>query len=307
MRRALLLSLVALASFAPAATAAQPCGWKLVGTDTFKGQDALLRSQGVTTDGSGWIFSWQGGLSRTDDAFTPLAVGTWPLTDAVSPSVDPSGNNHLGDNHIGDVDYYNGLVYAPFEDGGESAGPLKVNDPEYQAPHIELYDAKTLTWTGVSYALPVALSEAGVPWVAVDRRHQTVYTAEWDMPHDRLNVWDLQMHFKRFLDLHYPASLGSGFHLSRIQGAKVLGHTMYATRDDADKTVFSIDLRTGEVTKLFSLKPATPDAELEGLSVRHTPDGALLHLLIVLDNQLPQDASTIHVDFDHFAPIRCGR
>ena len=43
---------------------------------------------------------------------------------------------------------------------------------------------------------------------------------------DRLNVFDLHMRFQRFLPLVYPASLGSGFHLSRIQGAKVYGHTM---------------------------------------------------------------------------------
>src|SRR5205085_11553943 len=141
-------------------------------------------------------------------------------------------------------------------------------------------------YTGVSYALDVGISEAGVPWVAVDARRRQVYTAEWDMPHDRLNVFDTQMRFERFLPLVYPASLGPGFHLSRIQGAKVDGHTLYATRDDADKTVFSIDLRTGAVTKLFSIKP-TVSAELEGLSVRHTADGALLHLLIVESNKLP--------------------
>jgi hypothetical protein len=149
----------------------------------------------------------------------------------------------------------------------------------------------------------LALSEAGVPWVAVDARRQRVFTAEWEMPHDRLNVFDLQMHFKRFLPLVYPASLGAGFRLSRIQGAKVLGHTMYATRDDTDKTVFSIDLRTGVVTKLFSIKP-TVSAELEGLSVRSTPDGALLHLLIVENNELPQDAQDIHVSFMHYARVR---
>jgi hypothetical protein len=110
------------------------------------------------------------------------------------------------------------------------------------------------------------------------------------------------MQFKRFLPLIYPASLGPGFHLSRIQGAKVRGHTLYATRDDADKTVFAIDRRTGDVTKLFSLKP-TVSAELEGLAVRRTPDGALLHVLIVLNNHLPDDATEIRVSFQHYAPV----
>jgi hypothetical protein len=283
MRKARLLGIVtALVLGMPAAAAANCTGWRLVGSDTFRGQDALLRSQGVTTDDRGWFFSWQGGLQRTLDSYTPLAAATLPPELALA-----------GDNHIGDIDYYNGLIYAPVEDGDQ-----------YQKPHIALYDAQTLLYTGVSYPLDVAIHQAGVPWVAVDHDRREVYTAEWDMPHDRLNVFDPQMRFKRFLALRYPASLGPGFHLSRIQGAKVLGRTMYATRDDAEKTVFAVDLRTGAVTKLFALKP-TASAELEGLAVRPTADGALLHVLIVMNNDLPDDATQIHVSFNHYAP--CSR
>ena len=307
-RRACLPILVALLSLiapSPGAAATPGCqgqgGWKLVGADVFRGADAVMRSQGVTSDGSGWIFSWQGGLQRTTDDFTPTALGTLPPEDAVEPSVDPSGQNHVGDNHIGDIDVHGGLVYAPIEDGGQSVGPVDLNNPEYQRPRIALYDASTLAYTGVSYPLDVTTHEAGVPWVAVDGPRERVYTAEWDMPHDRLNVFDLDMRFQRFLPLRYPPSLGDGFHLSRIQGAKVWGRTLFATRDDAAKTVFAIDLKTGVVTKLFSLDPAGP-AELEGLAVRPTADGALLHVLIILDNQLPQDASDIRVSFNHYAP-----
>jgi hypothetical protein len=303
MRCVALALLATVAIGVSSADAACPVSWRLAGTDTFRLGDALMRSQGVTTDGRGWIFSWQGGLERTRDDFVPTALGTLPVQRDDPPSVGPNGDNHVGGDHIGDVDYYRGLIYAPVEDGGEGAGALKLNNPEYQAAHIALYDAQTLLYTGVSYALDPAISEAGVPWVAVNAARSEVYTAEWDMPHDRLNVFDLHLRFKRFLPLVYPPSLGTGFHLSRIQGAKVWGHTLFATRDDADKTVFAIDLRTGAVTKLFALKPGVP-AELEGLAVRRTPDGALLHLLIVLDNQLPQDATTIHVDFMHFAPVR---
>jgi hypothetical protein len=308
MRQAVIVALITVLSVVLAisdagAAGTCPAGWKLVGSDVFRLNDALMRSQGVTTDGHGWIFSWQGGLERTLDNYSPTALGTLPPELAVAPSLGPNGENHVGDNHIGDIDSYDGLIYAPVEDGGESAGPLRLNDPEYQAPHIALYDARTLAYTGINYPLDVGISEAGVPWVAVDGRRRQVYTAEWDMPHDRLNVFDLQMHFKRFLPLRYPASLGTGFHLSRIQGAKVDGHVLYATRDDTDKTVFSIDLRTGLVSKLFSLKPGGP-AELEGLAVRKTPDGALLHVLIVLDNKLPQDATKIRVSFNHYAPVR---
>src|SRR4051812_40527871 len=305
-RRPLIALLTVLAFGVPIGDAGAVCTtWKQVGVDTFHWQDTLMRSQGVTSDGHGWVFSWQGGLSRTLDDYTPTAIATLPVQAGDTPSLSADGKNHVGATHIGDIDAYGGLLYAPAEDGGQGEGPLELNDPEYQTPHIALYDAKTLLYTGVSYRVPVAVSGDGVPWVAVDGRHKSIYTAEWQMPNDRLNVFDMHMRFKRFLPLVYPAALGPGFRLSRIQGAKVLGHTMYASRDDADKTVFAIDLRTGVVTKLFSLKPGGT-AELEGIAVRQTANGALLHVLLVLDNDLPSDVAKVRVEFTHFAPA-CRR
>lgn len=291
--------LAQLCLVAPAAAAPCPVTWKLVGSDTFRLHDTLMRSQGVTTDGRGWFFSWQGGLSRTTDDYTPMAVGTLPPQPGDTPSLSPDGTNHVGATHIGDIDYDDGLIYAPVEDGGQGVGPLELNDPEYQAPHIALYDATTLLYTGVSYPVPVASNSDGVPWVAIDRKRRSIYTAEWQMPHDRLNVFDMQMHFKRFLPL--------SFHLNRVQGGEILGHTMYVARDDADKSVFAIDLRSGEVTKLFSLThPAT--SELEGIAVRPMADGSLLHVLLVENNDLPDQVMDIDVKFEHFAPVKtCGR
>jgi len=302
-----LLASLVVAGSALTAAADQPdptaCTWTVVGSDTFRLPTGLTRSQGVTTDGSGWVFSWQGGLERTDDAYLTQAVGTLPPDIAVQPQVNADGTNHVGGNHIGDIDVYDGTIYAPVEDGGQNLGVAQLNDPKYQHPYIALYDAKTLAYTGVSYALDKGIHEAGVPWVAVDTHRKEVYTAEWDMPHDRLNVFDTQLRFERFLPLVYPSDLGTGFHLSRVQGAKVDGHTMYATRDDTDKTVFSIDLRTGEVRRLFSLTPGVP-TELEGLAVRATPDGAQLHVLIILHNHIDAsgDAANIQAVFEHVAP-----
>lgn len=301
-----LTALVAIGTPIHAGAARPDCNptWTLVSTDAFRGADALARSQGAATDGHGWFFSWQGGLERTDDSYLDQAVGTWAPQQAVDPAVKPDGTNHVGNNHIGDIDYYDGKIYAPFEDGGQDIGVTQLNNPEYQTPYIEIYDAQTLTNIG-SYALDKSIHVAGVPWVAVNAATQVVYTAEWDMPNDRINVFDLQMHFQRFLPLVYSSDLGAGFHLSRIQGAKVYGNTLYATRDDADKTVFSIDLTTGVVTKLFALNPDVP-SELEGLAVRPMPDGSLLHVLIVLDNQEdPTDpnSANIHTAFENFAPV----
>jgi hypothetical protein len=265
--------------------------------DTFT--EGLTKSQGVTTDGHSWIFSWQGGLERTNDAYTTQAVATWPRPLIVNnPKVKANGTNHLINTHFGDVDYYQGKIYAPFEDGSE--GP--INNPDYQHPYIAVYHSKGLDYTGTHFELPLSLQFAGVPWVAIDAANQVAYTAEWDMPHDRINVYNLMFKNVGFINLHYPADLGANFHLSRIQGAKVYNGALYASRDDDAKTIFKIDLATGDVTKLFSLNPTEP-AELEGLSIRPMPDGTLLHVIEVLDNDTsdPQTLSKIHVEFHHFA------
>ena len=57
-----------------------PAGRRDPPADQFRA-DALPRSQGVTTDGGGWIFSWQGGMEgarRT--AMSPPSANTWPPT-----------------------------------------------------------------------------------------------------------------------------------------------------------------------------------------------------------------------------------
>jgi hypothetical protein len=271
--------------------------WTLVGTDTFRLPDGLLRSQGVTTDGLSWIFSWQGGLEKTSDDYLPLGVATWPPDNFNEAQIAPDGTNYVGDVHIGDVDYYDGLVYVPLEDTGE--GPL--NNPRYTHPHIALYDARTLLYTGVKYALSPDIHVAGVPWVAVNARARNVYTAEWDMQHDRINVFDTKMNFLRFLPLHYAEAFGPGFHLSRIQGAKMHNGALYATRDDDQKSVFKIDVHTGDVTKVFSINPSG-HSELEGLAFRNTPDGAQMHVLLVRDNDAndPQNFVNIRVEFRHY-------
>ncbi len=271
--------------------------------NSFIGAQALMRSQGVTSDGAGWIFSWLGGLDRTNDSYADQAVAGWPADIAVNHPLDPG--THLFNTHFGDIDYYGGKIYAPYEDGNE--GPF--NDPEYQHPYIATYDAKSLLYTGEHYELPLDLHAAGVPWVAINAKKQLAYTAEWDMPHDRINVFDLTFHFKRFVTLHYAADLGPDFHLSRIQGAKVYKGALYASRDDHEKTIFKIDLDTGNVTKLFSIGPvpdATHPVELEGIAIRPTKDG-LMHVLTVLDfdPKQPDVLSRTRVTFRHFSKDKC--
>jgi hypothetical protein len=297
----------------PTSGGAVPCtpeaatSWTEVGHGFFKLR-GLIRSQGVTSDGDSWFFSWQGGISRTDKNYLERAITPIPpqlLVD--NPSIKPDRTNHIGQNHVGDLDVYNGVVYAPIEDGDENLELITVNDPDFQYPYIALFDAKTLLYTGVKYRLPLDIHRDGVPWVAVNGPANEVYTAEWNNPTDRIFVWDLQMRFKRFITLQYPVELGAGFRLNRIQGAKFRAGKLYASRDDDAKSVFSIDVETGAVKKLFSMNPGV-ESESEGIAIRETDDGAWLHVVLVVHNLNPNDDPEFwktHIELRHFAP-RCG-
>jgi hypothetical protein len=299
---ALLVVMCAAGSVSGTASCSAGETWTKTEEETFVGPFVLTRSQGVTHDDTGWIFSWQGGLERTDEAYRTRSLGTWPPDNFLDASIAPDGTNHLGGTHIGDVDEHDGLIYAPLEDGEEDLGVVTLNNPEYQRSRVVLYDAKTLLYTGVGFDVPRELQRDGVPWIAIDDAADEAYTGEWGMPRDALNVWTSEMSFKRTLPLRYPASFGPDFHLSRIQGGEVLDGALYVARDDAEHTIFKIDLATGDVTRAFALGGAEP-SELEGMAVYPSPSGALLHVVLITDNDFddPTNFAKVRASFQHFA------
>ena len=236
----------------PAEGGSCPAGetWREVGVTTFPLPQGLLRTQGITTDGRGWYFSWQGGLERTTDNYVETAAV--PL--AIPPALVAQGSDH-----IGDIDYYKGKLIVPIDD----------SKSHYTNPYLAIYDATTLlpiSYHKINMELPDAAS-----WVAVDPKRGLAMTSRWDKP-TQINLFDIndQMRHVGGIPLQQP--------LSRIQGAKLLDGSLIAAVDDAAKSVYRIDLTTGAVTKLFSLGLA---GELEGIAVRPTPDGALVHVLLI--------------------------
>ncbi len=236
--------------------------WAETGSDTFTGSAAAQRSQGVTTDGVSFLFSWRFGLERTSPgaAFSEQASNQLAI---------PLQFGAQGSDHIGDIDFWNGKIYAPVEDSAK-----------YAMPMILLYDPADLSYTGQSYALPPALQTAGVPWVAVDGPRARVITAEWD-PTLQLNLFDLN-------GLAVAGSLPLSRTLGRIQGAKVYGGMLYAQADDTQKTTWKINLETGTVITLFTL--GRTDVEAEGLVLWQT-GGALMH---TLNTNAAKDSMELH-------------
>ena len=228
--------------------------WQPLGADEFYGTTGLVRSQGLATDGTSWFFSWELGLERTAADFTDELNQT--------PAI-PSALAALGDNHIGDVDFWNGSLYAPIEDGSA-----------YLHPYVAVFDPTTLV-AGQTFALPATALTEGVPWVAVDGPHGRFLAAQWDPTPEIL-----------FFDLATGAPAGSlpiRPTLSRIQGAKIHDGALYAATNDANNEVYKIDLDTGTVIPLFSTGSGF---EQEGLAFRDLPDGSSMHTLNVRADKL---------------------
>ncbi|MDR3314630.1 MAG: hypothetical protein LBS96_09305 [Oscillospiraceae bacterium] len=229
--------------------------------------EAIPRYQGVTTDGKAWYYSWNYGLQKTD-LQNNLLVSRFIAI--------PLEFLRNGNNHIGDISYYDGKIYAPLEDGSA-----------YLHPYILLFDAETLAYTGVSYALPQELHLEGVPWVAVDGARGVAYTAEW---HDAavLNVFSLtDFSLVRTQPLSQP--------LDRIQGAEIgPDGLLYCAADTKGAhTIWAVNPEDGAVAKVFD-RVLDDAVEAEGITVLPMADGSFLHCT-------ETGASRVNVVFKHYA------
>ncbi len=248
-------SVLALVLTLPGLTNAQPshaptAQWQLADEQQFYFNDlkgpysGLYRTQGVTTDGNQWYFSWQFGLEIANSQFRSVhrEVLDIPL--------------HLllrGIDHIGDIDYHDGIIYAALDSThGFSNG------------HVALYNASDLSFTGVSYALTGAPSNPKndiASWVAVDPNGNFGYGKEWQLG-NTINIY-------RLSDWSFTGEAVLDLALERIQGAKVHGDWLYMSSDNATKTVYRGNLLTGHVEELFSLPNPDPNGrrEVEGIAL----------------------------------------
>jgi hypothetical protein len=283
---ALLAAVAGLPTSVPAAHAAGPCtaNWREVGATTFQHPISLTRSQGLTTDGTRWWFSWQYGLSRAAAGYLPTAVN--PM--AIPPKLALAGSNHIGDIDLVTDVHGTPRILAPIEDGNPPLG-----GPEYQHSWLVFYNANTLLPTGERYELPHALHLAGVPWVAVEHEARLAITAEWDNT-SVINFFSID----QGMALHHQLPLSRT--VGRIQGAKVWGDWLYASRDDAAKSVVRINLDSGLVEDLHQLGYA---GEQEGIALRPTADGAFMHVLFIHGST--SDPAHLKVVLHHLAPP-CG-
>lgn len=226
---------------------------------TVIGLETLVRSQDVTTDGEYFYFSGKHALEKVNLACDEIIVLNH---NAITDELKEKYNSQ----HIGGISYYNGIIYAALEDS-----------KQWQHPIIALYDAETLEYTGVCYELPTELQTRGVPWVAVDGENGFAYTG------DSRNYTEI---YKFSLsDFTYIETITLSGEVVKIQGGEIADGKLYAGTNDMTRAVFTVDLETGEVKKLFDrimYEYKLIDnfgGEGEGLTVLLMEDGTYIHTL----------------------------
>lgn len=258
-----LMCLAIVTMTAPAAFAQEP--WIMVERNFFAGSDAdAARGQGVTTDGTRWYFSGTHSLEIADDAFNTIKIDK----NAIASQLQiPSSLSRVGLNHIGDIDYANGLLYISLD----SSNRDPVTGNKYSNPVFAIYDANTLTFTGQAYALnpPHGVHDIA-SWVAVDAKKGLAYGIAYDNATE-LTVYNLaDFSFNKYIPLSAV--------VDQAQGGKILNGWMYFATDNDDKKLMRANLTTGEVETIGNLK-LDAEQEVEGLSIRYTKDGWSLNVL----------------------------
>lgn len=189
------------------------------------GLETVERAQGVTTDGEYWYFSGKTSLVKIGfDNQTVYAYNYKALTDEIVEK--------YGSKHIGGISYYNGLIYASLEDS-----------KKWNHPVIALYDAKTLEFTGEAHEMPTEYLSRGIPWVAVDAENKLLYSS-YSKTAEVICCFDLET-------FEYVGRLQLSVPIDAIQGGDVYGGKLFVGSNDKTRAVYSIDVKSGKVEKLF--------------------------------------------------------
>ncbi len=225
------------------------------------GLETLERAQGVTTDGEYWYFSGKTSLVKIGfDNQTVYACNYKALTDEIVEK--------YGSKHIGGISYYNGLIYASLEDS-----------KAWNHPVIALYDAQTLEFTGEAHEMPNDILTRGIPWVAVDAANGLLYSS-YSKTAEVIYCFSLKT-------IEYVGELKLSDSIDAIQGGEVYGGKLYVGSNDMTRAVYSIDVKTGKVEKLFDRIMYqwkwidNFGGEGEDVTVYPMEDGTVIHALDV--------------------------
>ena len=233
---------------------------ELVRAEQFTLDEALLMSQGITTDGE--YFYTAGSIAALD----LVGMAKWTADgfekviythNAIPKEIKEKYNS----DHIGGISYYDGKIYAATEDDTDTYNLILV------------FDAETLEFTGEYYDLGTEYLDDGIPYCAVDGENGYLYTSQFHET-DCILAYNLDdMTFSHKIMLSEP--------IDRIQGAEYYDGLLYMSYDvagSATEKVQTVDVKTGEVETLFERTVSGRDHEAEGLTVYPMADGSFIHV-----------------------------
>ncbi|MBQ7961110.1 MAG: hypothetical protein IJ289_00805 [Clostridia bacterium] len=216
--------------------------------------DAFLCGQGLDEEGD--LYYTSGSLSAIK--ICCLGIIDKATGEVIKENLDalPQEFKNQDYNHIGDISVQNGIIYAPVE-----------NEPETH-PLVLLYDAETLEYTGTFYAVDWEYLKDGIAWCATDEYY--LYTSQFNEA-DRIVVYNID-------DMSFSHTVELSETLFRVQAGDVLDGKAYLNCDPKgeNKTVYEVDLATGETKLLFDRNTTGYDTEAEGLSVMKDENNELV-------------------------------
>ncbi len=147
--------------------------------------------------------------------------------------------------HIGDISVDGDIIYAPVEDKAE------------KYPLVLLYDAENLQYTGTHFELDATYLTDGIPWCATDENY--LYTSKYHDATEIVVYNKTDMSFSHIIELSEP--------LDRVQAGDAENGVLYLNCDPIkqNKTVYTVDLLTGETALLCDRNITGYDTEAEGL------------------------------------------
>eukprot|EP00027_Filamoeba_sp_ATCC50430_P018122 CAMPEP_0168567584 /NCGR_PEP_ID=MMETSP0413-20121227/15089_1 /TAXON_ID=136452 /ORGANISM="Filamoeba nolandi, Strain NC-AS-23-1" /LENGTH=261 /DNA_ID=CAMNT_0008599797 /DNA_START=65 /DNA_END=850 /DNA_ORIENTATION=- len=239
-RQLILFSLMALSQICSSS-------WTEVANITIPNTFFGMSGQGVGSEGE-YIY-WSG-----KDILKQSTVGpniNITVTKSLFPAI-PLRMVELNYDHIGDIDVFEGTIYAPIE------------EPNYTRPAIARYSSE------LEFIDFVATRQHHMPWVAVDPATKLLYSSEFDNV-TFLYVYDTQqkLAFQGLFSISVPAVQT----LTAIQGGFIYDNLLYLSSswNHTMVTVYVVDMETGKwlPDQTFYVNS---QGEVEGLTVTSNGD-----------------------------------
>jgi len=224
--------------------------WYQTGMDYIDGD----YSQGVATDGKYWYFTHKEKIYKTTSDYNVVAINEFAI---------PQFLLDQGYEHIGDIDYYEGKIYAPME------------DVDRVSPLLCIYDTTNLTFSGEYYPLNGDGQTHG-PWIAVDPETNLIYTSEFSDV-NWLNIYT----FYPEDGFDFVQQIALGKTITHVQGGVFYNGFLYLACDcggyngNITDNIYRVDITTGEVRCVINIENID---ELEGIDAYEMGSG-ILHIM----------------------------